>query len=336
MLKLIRSGLDIAANNVARHATAAGSYRFADLSVNVRVALGEKSAGFLRMVEHRRVESPTADAAEIDIIEGHHPQLDVLLPPLEHRDKRLVESTDDFYYFWAPAPGSNVTAIDRKSRRALLWYTRAGEIASWEFSRPFMTALHGFMLPTAWTPVHAAALAKNGAAILVAGRGGVGKTTTALVCAEAGWDYLSDDFVLVGGTPPCALSLYRSARLREDMFGRLPRSMTAATNVSTDDGEVRAEVDVAMVGPVAAAAAEIRTVVVLQRAGAARPALVPLRRSLALSALAAPSLVALPGGRTETYAKIAELVGRVPCYGFEPGPRLEDIPGALAPLLERQ
>jgi hypothetical protein len=213
-----------------------------------------------------------------------------LLPP-SSIVKNCRETTADYYYYWTPERGGNLTTLDRRARRALLWYPAAGEIASWEFSRPFLAAIHAFLLPTSWTPVHAAAVAKNGAAILIAGRGGVGKTTTALVCAEAGWDYLSDDFVLVGRTPWRAAGMYRSARMREDMFVRLPRSMAAVTNISTDDGELRAEVDVGAVGRIGSNDAEIRAIVLPQRAGAEQSALTPIRRSQVLSALAGPTLI---------------------------------------------
>lgn len=336
MLDLIRSALEIARNHVEHNATATGLYRFGDLSVNVRVAATQKAADLLRMVEHQRIASSMPDAAEINVIEGWHAGLEKLLPPSEHREKRLVETTADYYYYWTPERGGNLTTLDRRARRALLWYPAAGEIASWEFSRPFLAAIHAFLLPTSWTPVHAAAVAKNGDAILIAGRGGVGKTTTALVCAEAGWDYLSDDFVLVGRTPWRAAGMYRSARMREDMFVRLPRSMAAVTNISTDDGELRAEVDVGAVGRIGSNDAEIRAIVLPQRAGAEQSALTPIRRSQVLSALAGPTLIVLAGGHAEIFGKLAELVNQIPCYGFEPGPRLADIPGTLAPLLRKR
>jgi hypothetical protein len=189
------------------------------------------------------------------------------------------------------------------------------------------------MLPTAWTPVHAAAVAIGDAAILIAGPGGVGKTTTALVCAEAGWVYLSDDFVLVGGDPWRAESLYRSARMREDMFARLPKSMAATTGLSSDDGEIRAEVDVGAVGQLGTGRVCVRAIVVPERAGRPQASLTPIRRSRALSALAGSTLIALAGGRAETFAKIGNLVDALPCYGFEPGPRLADIPQALRTLI---
>ena len=82
--------------------------------------------------------------------------------------------------------------------------------------------------------------------------------------------------------------------------------------------------------------APIRAIVVPQRAGAAQAAIVSIRRSQALSALAGSTLIALAGGQAETFGKLADLVSQVPCYGFEPGPRLADIPVTLASLIEER
>lgn len=335
MLDLIRSALEVADGHARHGATASGCYRFADLHLRIRIVAAQKANDLLRMVEHRRVAALPSAAPAIDVIEGSCPSLEPLLPPPEHRDKRLVETNDEAYYYWTPERGGNLTALDRTAQRALLWYPNAGEIASWEFSRPFLASIHAFMLPTSWTPMHAAAVALPEGAILIAGRGGVGKTTTALVCAEAGFDYLGDDFVLVGGPPWRVASLYRSARMREDMFARMPRSMAAVTNVSTDDGEVRAEVDVGTVGRIGLDDVAIRAIVVPQRAGAEDFAFSTARRSQALSALAGSTLIALAGERDRTFEKLADLVNQVPCYGFEPGKTLADIPRALASLVKK-
>ena len=331
MLDRIRRALDDADDYVGRAGTSEGLYRFAAWSVRIRIAAAKRADGLLRMVEHRRMTESAAADWEIVVIEGGHASLEPLRPPPGY-DKRLVEITSDHYYYWTPECSGSLTLVDRGRCRALLWYPLPGEIASWEFSKPFLHSIHALVLPTGWAPVHAAAVARNGAAILIAGHSKAGKTTTALVCAEAGWGYLSDDVVLVGGTPWRASGIYRSARMREDMFAHLPQSMSAVTNISTDEGEVRAEVDVGKMGRIGVGDVEIRAIVLPQRAGAACAALVPSRPSQALRALATTSLL-LAGGQTENFKKVTELVKAVPCYTFDPGPSMAGIPEALAGAL---
>lgn len=333
MRELIRRAVAHGSDHVEQSTTAGGSYRFADWSVRIRIAGTRRADNLPWMIEHRRIEPSAKDDWTISVIEGDCAQVEPLRPPSEHRDKRLVDIADDHYYYWTPEGGGNLTLVDRRQHRALLWYPSASEIASWEFSRPFLSSIHALMLPTAWTPVHGAVVAKGNAAILIVGRGGAGKTTTALVCAEAGWDYLSDDYVLIGGTPCRACGIYRSARVREDMFARLPRSMLAVTNVSTDDGEVRAEVDVGRVGRVGLDDPHIRAIVLPRRTGAAKASLDAIRPSQALSALAGPTSIGLAGGQAAIFQKVTSLLKSVPCYIFEPGPRIADVPAVLAPLV---
>ena len=62
--------------------------------------------------------------------------------------------------------------------------------------------------------VHAAAVGTDEGALLITGRGGVGKSTTALACLEAGMQFLGDDYVVVGLDPePQVYRLYGSAKL---------------------------------------------------------------------------------------------------------------------------
>ena len=47
--------------------------------------------------------------------------------------------------------------------------------------------------------LHAGFVAKNGHGVLFAGKAGAGKTTAALSCVWAGFDYLGDDYVGIKG-----------------------------------------------------------------------------------------------------------------------------------------
>jgi hypothetical protein len=307
------------------------THRFGDLALRIRVLAERRTRGLLRMIEHR-CESTVSPSATIDVLDGPYEELEPLLPPRESRGHRLVISDEDTFYYWLPEHAGSLSAIDRKARRGIVWHLSGDEISSWEFSRPFLYPIHAFLMSSPWMPVHAAAIARGASGLLVVGPAGVGKTTIALACAEAGWSYVGDDFVLVQGQPPRACNLYRSARMREDTFARVPKAMSAVTGMSTDDGELRAEVDVGLVTQVTSDV-EVRAIVVPQRRGAENATIVAMRRSQALLALAGSTLALLPGNRAEAYEKLAILTRNVPCCGFDPGHRLSDTPSVLARLL---
>ena len=71
--------------------------------------------------------------------------------------------------------------------------------------------------------LHAAAVGIGGKGVLVAGRGGVGKSTFAVSCLAAGMDFVSDDYTLITAEGSfCAMPLYTVVALRADMCGKLP------------------------------------------------------------------------------------------------------------------
>ena len=64
----------------------------------------------------------------------------------------------------------------------------------------------------------------RGDAVLITGKGGLGKSTTALSCLCNGLDYVGDDYVLVQlGPIPTVHSLYCTAKLKHDQMARFPR-----------------------------------------------------------------------------------------------------------------
>ena len=79
--------------------------------------------------------------------------------------------------------------------------------------------------------MHAAAVGREGRAVLITGRGGLGKSTAALSCLGEGLDYLSDDYVLVQLDPdPRVHSLYCTAKLNWEQMARFPRFADFAIN----------------------------------------------------------------------------------------------------------
>src|SRR5579863_4919583 len=112
-------------------------------------------------------------------------------PPSEYR----VIASDDCFAMWQPGDQPILYLLDRKSKRALIWLG-ADTAPDWIASRPALPIMSAFSLDTEWIALHAAAIGRNGRILLLAGDGRAGKTTAALSCAQAGWDYAGDDYVL--------------------------------------------------------------------------------------------------------------------------------------------
>src|SRR5207237_110630 len=69
---------------------------------------------------------------------------------------------------------------------------------------------------------HAAAVGNDGRGVLVVGPGRSGKSTTALACLAAGFDYAGDDYVVVSSEPPHVHSAYCAGKLAWSDLARHP------------------------------------------------------------------------------------------------------------------
>jgi hypothetical protein len=93
----------------------------------------------------------------------------------------------------------------------------------WTKASPFRTLFHWLMERHGRQLLHAAAVATEHGGVLIVGRGGVGKSSTALACLDAGLGYVGDDYVVVGLDPePRAYSLYNTAKLEPRQTARFP------------------------------------------------------------------------------------------------------------------
>jgi hypothetical protein len=307
-------------------------FRFGELGLAVRILGPEPLQRLLAMIAARAAD-PSQDAVLLDVIGGPAKSLEGLLPLPDMRGRTVLRANDDLYYLWLDEAGGYVTAIDRRAGRGLVWFTKPDRIVSWHIARPLMHAIKGASLRTPWTPIHAASVARKGGAILIVGQSGAGKTSIAMTCASQGWDYLGDDAVLVSADPPRVASLYSSARLREDTFQRYPEIMSACLGVSDDAGELKAEVDMALLRP-PAAEGEIRAIVVPQPTDWAEFRLAPMGRADTLRKLMEATRQSMLGDEAVAFSKLAELVSQVPCYALTASGDASALSDGLARLIE--
>ena len=99
-------------------------------------------------------------------------------------------------------------------------------MASWDWAAPLRAILHWWLGSHGVLQVHGGAVGTAEGGALVVGRGGSGKSTTALSSLAAGLRYAGDDFVAITTRPePWVHSLYCSGKLDPghlERFARLP------------------------------------------------------------------------------------------------------------------
>jgi hypothetical protein len=271
----------------------------------------------------------------VDVVGGNREHYGALLPAAGRRGEAVLRSTSDLYYLWLDEAGGYLSAIDRTTRRGLVWFTQPEKVASWHVARPLLHTLKGLSSDTPWVPIHAAAIARGGRAAVVVGLSGAGKTSIALAAAMTGWDYLGDDAILVRPDPPTAAALYTSCRVRTDMLEIFRGAMVASLGLSDDAGETKAELDVARLGACRTGASRIGAILVPERGGAQRPTLTRLRRSETVRKMVLAARQSIHGDDNLAFATLAALVRDVPCYLFDPGPDPFAAAGVLGVLLSQ-
>lgn len=124
--------------------------------------------------------------------------------------------------------GRVVTLFDHRRSRAAVWLEDGAAVPIWIAAAPFLRLLDAWFVRKAHLPCHAAAVARHGAAALIVGPGGAGKSTLAVRSVGAGFDYIGDDYVLLEpGEAPRVHNLYRSGKLGgEDLHDPLPADVS--------------------------------------------------------------------------------------------------------------
>ncbi len=126
-------------------------------------------------------------------------------------------------------PTNILSFWDRQTSVALYWMEDAAALPYWELGSPLQTILNWWASDLGLQYVHAAAVGNADGALLLTGPGGSGKSTTALVCLEAGMGYLGDDYCLVSERE--VFSLYATAKLvGEADFQRFPELLGCVEN----------------------------------------------------------------------------------------------------------
>src|SRR5262245_58398623 len=102
-----------------------------------------------------------------------------------------------------------LSMLDSQQHLALWWLEASDQITTYERGAPLRSILHWWMRQHGRLLVHAAAIGNPHGGLLLAGKGGSGKSTTALVSALRGWHYLADDYCLLSTRgDPRAYSVY--------------------------------------------------------------------------------------------------------------------------------
>ncbi|HWE46910.1 MAG TPA: glycosyltransferase [Caulobacteraceae bacterium] len=225
----------------------------------------------------------------------------------------------------------SLNLLDAASGEAVFWVRTPKTLPYWTRASPFRTLLHWLMEARGKQLLHAAAVSTKDGAVLIAGRGGVGKSSTALACLEAGFGYLGDDYVVVGLDPePTVFSLYNTAKL--DQAERFPKlaAMIAETPGTGEKTVLRLHPDRADQIVLRAA---IKTILTPRFGDGGPTRFEPVDTATLSRAAAFTTLAQLPHAGLATHDFIGRMIGAVPSRSIVLSRDGEEIARSIAGLL---
>jgi hypothetical protein len=234
--------------------------------------------------------------------------------------------------------GPNILSLlDTEQNIALYWLENAEQLPYWEHGSPLRTILNWWTSDRDRQYVHAGAVGNHAGGVLLAGKGGSGKSTTALSCLNSNLTYASDDYCLIGHNPvPYVYSLYNTAKLKGLAdIERFPHLRPLISNSDRLDEE-KAMIFLKKHYPEKVVKGfPIKAILVPKVTGKTDTKLQKTTAIVALKALAPSTMFQLSGSGEKAFQTMSKLVKQVPCYVLEVGTDLAQIPDVISQLISQ-
>lgn len=230
--------------------------------------------------------------------------------------------------------GSGAVSVLDKERDTAVFWAPDHQLPYWEYGSPLRSILHWWLLGKGLQLVHAAAVGNSNGGVLIGGKGGSGKSTTALTCLESDLFYVGDDYTLLGlESGPVVHSLYNSAKLNSDHVQRFPALLPKIANPDRlADEKALLFVNEHFPAKVATRL-PVRAVLLPRVTGIPETRWKQVSVAMTLAALAPSTIFQLPRAGNEAFQFLAAFVRQLPCFSLEVGTDLSNIPPVIEQLL---
>ena len=234
----------------------------------------------------------------------------------ECRDRLLMVNHESFHMQYNP-DSTILSLVDTDAEVAYYYADDFEAVPSYEKSAPLKFILHWFCEKHGMCLVHAAAVGVDGAGVLLVGRGGSGKSTTAVSAAVHGLEYAGDDYVVLGRSPElCAAGIYCSAKVNDDVLARLPELHPHVTNPGRGEDEKALVFLSEGFGPVCVGRIPLKAIVATRLSGGEAS----LKKSPPLpifAEIASSTIFQMPGSGARTLSVLKGVFGELPVYSLE-------------------
>lgn len=220
----------------------------------------------------------------------------------------------------------SVNLFDRETQTGIYWVNDIDKIPYWSAASPVRSLFHWLMAENGKQLIHAAAIGTPEAAIVITGKGGVGKSTTSLSCLAAGLQYIGDDYIIIGNDPePMAYSLYSTAKVNADQVNKFPMFAGCMKNKDTFENEKAAYYLVPEHQDQISLQLPVKLLVSPRVVDSEHTSLAPIDKDYLLAAATFTTMSQLPYADQNTHDYIHEFIQRLPIGRLQLGRDLEEV-----------
>lgn len=243
-----------------------------------------------------------------------------------------VLNLPDRYYVNCNNINNTLTFIDYDLKTAIFWADDISAIPEWEKGFPFRTLLFNWFYKKNYLFIHAAGISKSTSGVLLTGKGGSGKSTTALACLQSSLLYAGDDYIMVDPENCIGYSLYNIGKLEAHNVFRFPEFKKFIVNEHALDTE-KGRLFVSDFYPEKIIKQfTIKAILLPKYTGLTETTIKHASKADAMKAMA-PSSIWLLRTDAEMVKKIASLIRKLPCYWLYTGTNLQQIPLKIEELI---
>jgi len=228
----------------------------------------------------------------------------------------------------------SLSVWDIESQEAVFWIRSVDHLPQYECGAPLRWIIHWWMRQRQKFLIHAGAVCMEKRGVLLVGKGGSGKSSTALSCLLHGWKYLADDYCLFQITDlPYAYSVYGTAKLAHYHLKNFPLLENLTKKVSSSEEKALLFLSTHWLERLSDSM-QVQAIVVPKVTSHWETKVFPISPIVALKALAPSSLFQLPATGTYEFEAFVNLTQAVPCFVLELGSNLNQIPGAIEEIIK--
>lgn len=311
-------------------------YRLAGFTFCLQFAGNVMAEALTPALKHLRVEEQDTSDLTICIWDSSHTSPVEFPWPNNVYDLRgeVIGYNNDQIYTVVDIHTKALNVFDKESKLALFWVKDAAQLPWWIGGSPLQLILHWWMREQGHQLTHAAAIGYPEGGVLLAGKSGSGKSTTALACMKAGMKYVGEDYCLISDLPKIWVhSVYNSAKIGEQTLRWFPELERHVTNSQRSKGD-KAFLFHQMFQPEKILfGCPLKALIALKIGESRESFLKPIPPNEAIAALSVSTMWQLTHTGPRVFNHFKRVAESLPCYALHLSSDLMEAPRMIAKIL---